>query len=307
MFWFGDLNFRIESLDIRFVKYAIDSNILSQLWEKDQVSWGTVLWGLWLLPALPVQLWHGSWPSLSMGLPWCYGEGTARSRDGLSWSWAHVYCCAVDIGSMDSAVCVAWMNPQSRVGLAAVGQGRLCAGGAAVSGVGQALGAAVLPGSCSFPQLNIAKSTWPVLSGFQEGPLNFPPTFKFDVGTNKYDSRWESSGARVRAGPAGGCLGRGTWEWRGSVPRRALVWVDGWTDGWGRHGMDWGTTAVLVPAQVCPCSRPELCAEASRILSPARARPSAGGGGGGWSPLPSARQEMPLCAPQCQEAETRLD
>uniref|UniRef100_A0A8C6ZZX9 SKICH domain-containing protein n=1 Tax=Nothoprocta perdicaria TaxID=30464 RepID=A0A8C6ZZX9_NOTPE len=34
----------------------------------------------------------------------------------------------------------------------------------------------------------IAKSTWPVLSGFQEGPLNFPPTFKFDVGTNKYDS-----------------------------------------------------------------------------------------------------------------------
>uniref|UniRef100_A0A8V0ZNI5 Inositol polyphosphate-5-phosphatase J n=1 Tax=Gallus gallus TaxID=9031 RepID=A0A8V0ZNI5_CHICK len=72
VFWFGDLNFRIESLDIRFVKYAIDNNILSQLWEKDQ--------------------------------------------------------------------------------------------------------------------LNIAKSTWPVLSGFQEGPLNFPPTFKFDVGTNKYDS-----------------------------------------------------------------------------------------------------------------------
>ncbi|NXE50981.1 PI5PA phosphatase, partial [Casuarius casuarius] len=72
VFWFGDLNFRIESLDIRFVKYAIDSNILSQLWEKDQ--------------------------------------------------------------------------------------------------------------------LNIAKNTWPVLSGFQEGPLNFPPTFKFDVGTNKYDS-----------------------------------------------------------------------------------------------------------------------
>ncbi|KAM6052215.1 phosphatidylinositol 4,5-bisphosphate 5-phosphatase A [Chlamydotis macqueenii] len=72
VFWFGDLNFRIESLDIRFVKYAIDSNILSQLWEKDQ--------------------------------------------------------------------------------------------------------------------LNIAKTTWPVLSGFQEGPLNFPPTFKFDVGTNKYDS-----------------------------------------------------------------------------------------------------------------------
>ncbi|XP_067406283.1 phosphatidylinositol 4,5-bisphosphate 5-phosphatase A [Emydura macquarii macquarii] len=72
VFWFGDLNFRIESLDIRFVKYAVDNSILSQLWEKDQ--------------------------------------------------------------------------------------------------------------------LNIAKGTWPILSGFQEGPLNFPPTFKFDVGTNQYDT-----------------------------------------------------------------------------------------------------------------------
>lgn len=72
VFWFGDLNFRIESLDIRFVKYAIANSLLSQLWEKDQ--------------------------------------------------------------------------------------------------------------------LNIAKSTWPILSGFQEGPLNFPPTFKFDVGTNQYDT-----------------------------------------------------------------------------------------------------------------------
>ncbi|KAJ7309577.1 hypothetical protein JRQ81_007628 [Phrynocephalus forsythii] len=72
VFWLGDLNFRIESLDIRFVKYAIDNNILHQLWEKDQ--------------------------------------------------------------------------------------------------------------------LNIAKSTWPVLKGFQEGALNFPPTFKFDVGTNMYDT-----------------------------------------------------------------------------------------------------------------------
>uniref|UniRef100_A0ACB8FXX3 Phosphatidylinositol 4,5-bisphosphate 5-phosphatase A n=1 Tax=Sphaerodactylus townsendi TaxID=933632 RepID=A0ACB8FXX3_9SAUR len=72
VFWFGDLNFRIETLDIRFVKYAIDNNILHQLWEKDQ--------------------------------------------------------------------------------------------------------------------LNIAKSTWPILKGFQEGSLNFPPTFKFDVGTNMYDT-----------------------------------------------------------------------------------------------------------------------
>lgn len=54
---------------------------------------------------------------------------------------------------------------------------------------GLAMGAAVLLDVLSSPQLNIAKSTWPVLRGFQEGPLNFPPTFKFDVGTNKYDSR----------------------------------------------------------------------------------------------------------------------
>ncbi|KAL7986699.1 hypothetical protein Chor_012982 [Crotalus horridus] len=37
VFWFGDLNFRIDSLDIRYVKYAIDNSILHQLWEKDQV------------------------------------------------------------------------------------------------------------------------------------------------------------------------------------------------------------------------------------------------------------------------------
>lgn len=38
-------------------------------------------------------------------------------------------------------------------------------------------------------QLNMAKNIWPILKGFQEGPLNFAPTFKFDVGTNKYDTR----------------------------------------------------------------------------------------------------------------------
>nr|XP_048305941.1 phosphatidylinositol 4,5-bisphosphate 5-phosphatase A [Myodes glareolus] len=72
VFWFGDLNFRIESYDLHFVKFAIDSNQFHQLWEKDQ--------------------------------------------------------------------------------------------------------------------LNMAKNTWPILKGFQEGPLNFAPTFKFDVGTNKYDT-----------------------------------------------------------------------------------------------------------------------
>ncbi|ELW66550.1 phosphatidylinositol 4,5-bisphosphate 5-phosphatase A isoform X1 [Tupaia chinensis] len=72
VFWFGDLNFRIESYDLHFVKLAIDNDQLQQLWEKDQ--------------------------------------------------------------------------------------------------------------------LNMAKNTWPILKGFQEGPLNFAPTFKFDVGTNKYDT-----------------------------------------------------------------------------------------------------------------------
>ncbi|XP_064530568.1 phosphatidylinositol 4,5-bisphosphate 5-phosphatase A isoform X1 [Pseudopipra pipra] len=120
VFWFGDLNFRIESLDICFVKYAIDSNVLSQLWEKDQ--------------------------------------------------------------------------------------------------------------------LNIAKSTWPVLRGFQEGPLNFPPTFKFDVGTNKYDSS-----AKKRK-PA--------WTdrilWKIKSPSKGL--------GAGRHRPSRG---VLSVSQLCYCSHME--------------------------------------------------
>ncbi|NXR39331.1 PI5PA phosphatase, partial [Zosterops hypoxanthus] len=120
VFWFGDLNFRIESLDICFVKYAIDSNVLSQLWEKDQ--------------------------------------------------------------------------------------------------------------------LNIAKSTWPVLRGFQEGPLNFPPTFKFDVGTNKYDSS-----AKKRK-PA--------WTdrilWKIKPPGKGL--------GTGGHQP---TQGVLTVSQLCYCSHME--------------------------------------------------
>ncbi|MFT7805124.1 phosphatidylinositol 4,5-bisphosphate 5-phosphatase A-like [Arapaima gigas] len=72
VFWFGDLNFRIEVYDIQFVKNAIDNNKLSQLWEKDQ--------------------------------------------------------------------------------------------------------------------LNMAKACEQVLEGFLEGPLKFPPTYKFDVGTNTYDT-----------------------------------------------------------------------------------------------------------------------
>ncbi|XP_072342294.1 phosphatidylinositol 4,5-bisphosphate 5-phosphatase A [Scyliorhinus torazame] len=72
VFWFGDLNFRIEQYDIRFVKSAIERNKLGLLWEKDQ--------------------------------------------------------------------------------------------------------------------LNIAKAIEPALNGFQEGPLNFRPTYKYDVGTNTFDT-----------------------------------------------------------------------------------------------------------------------
>ncbi|XP_047424877.1 inositol polyphosphate 5-phosphatase K [Mugil cephalus] len=72
VFWFGDLNFRIEDYDIHVVKCAIDSNKLPLLWERDQ--------------------------------------------------------------------------------------------------------------------LNMAKNTEPILEGFLEGPLKFPPTYKFDVGTHTYDT-----------------------------------------------------------------------------------------------------------------------
>ncbi|XP_041826092.1 inositol polyphosphate 5-phosphatase K [Melanotaenia boesemani] len=72
VFWFGDLNFRIEDYDIHVVKCAIDSNKLPLLWERDQ--------------------------------------------------------------------------------------------------------------------LNMAKNTESILEGFMEGQLNFPPTYKFDVGTHTYDT-----------------------------------------------------------------------------------------------------------------------
>ncbi|XP_042158166.1 inositol polyphosphate 5-phosphatase K [Oncorhynchus tshawytscha] len=37
-------------------------------------------------------------------------------------------------------------------------------------------------------QLNIAKNSESILDGFLEGPLKFPPTYKFDVGTHTYDT-----------------------------------------------------------------------------------------------------------------------
>ncbi|KAM4617063.1 phosphatidylinositol 4,5-bisphosphate 5-phosphatase A [Polymixia lowei] len=72
VFWFGDLNFRIDDLEMQVVKSAIENNKLSMLWEKDQ--------------------------------------------------------------------------------------------------------------------LNMAKDSETVLEGFLEGPLKFPPTYKFDVGTDTYDT-----------------------------------------------------------------------------------------------------------------------
>lgn len=48
--------------------------------------------------------------------------------------------------------------------------------------------------SCDFHsrplQLNMAKNTESILEGFIEGPLQFPPTYKFDVGTHTYDTRF---------------------------------------------------------------------------------------------------------------------
>lgn len=137
MFWFGDLNFRIESLDIRFVKYAIDSNILSQLWEKDQVGWMGVLLSLgWALSGVrlcqncPHSCGTGHVPSLPMGykepcLSWPCGEGVAQSQDGLYGRWAHAPFTSVlgragGIGSMD--LLLAW-HGQTLTGLAAMGQG----------------------------------------------------------------------------------------------------------------------------------------------------------------------------------------
>lgn len=38
-------------------------------------------------------------------------------------------------------------------------------------------------------QLNIAKKRESVMDEFVEGPLSFPPTYKFDVGTHTYDTR----------------------------------------------------------------------------------------------------------------------
>uniref|UniRef100_A0A3B4VAN3 Phosphatidylinositol 4,5-bisphosphate 5-phosphatase A-like n=1 Tax=Seriola dumerili TaxID=41447 RepID=A0A3B4VAN3_SERDU len=99
VFWFGDLNFRIDDLDMQVVKSAIDNNKFPMLWEKDQ--------------------------------------------------------------------------------------------------------------------LNMAKDSETVLEGFQEGPLKFSPTYKFDVGTNTYDT----SGKKRK--PA--WTDRILWRLRATAPAGAVL------------------------------------------------------------------------------------
>ena len=137
VFWFGDLNFRIESLDIRFVKYAIDSNILSQLWEKDQVrALGDTVepllgpeWHL-ALAKLPVQLWdrarplaaHGAQRALAL---WGRG-GTVPGWFSWELGTHFLYWCARKSWGnwvYELAARMAWTNPESCVGLPAMGQG----------------------------------------------------------------------------------------------------------------------------------------------------------------------------------------
>ena len=127
-------------------------------------------------------------------LSWPCGEGAAQSQGGLYGSWARASFTSV-LGRAGAlwTCCLRGMDkPQELCGAGSSGAGMtVCWGWRGLGGLqrGLAMEAGALPDLLSFPQLNIAKSTWPVLSGFQEGPLNFPPTFKFDVGTNKYDSR----------------------------------------------------------------------------------------------------------------------
>ncbi|KAG9263350.1 inositol polyphosphate 5-phosphatase K [Astyanax mexicanus] len=81
-------------------------------------------------------------------------------------------------------------------------------------------------------QLNMAKNSESILDGFLEGPLNFPPTYKFDVGTHTYDTsakkrkpawtdrilwRLRSTGSPVPSHSA--ALQRGLTSWLGGATR----------------------------------------------------------------------------------------
>ncbi|XP_044053303.1 phosphatidylinositol 4,5-bisphosphate 5-phosphatase A [Siniperca chuatsi] len=120
VFWFGDLNFRIDDLDMQVVKSAIDNNKFPMLWEKDQ--------------------------------------------------------------------------------------------------------------------LNMAKDSETVLEGFQEGPLKFSPTYKFDVGTNTYDT----SGKKRK--PA--WTDRILWRLRATAPTAAALSA-------GKRGSISGLTSGTKVTQHC--------------------------------------------------------
>ncbi|XP_062870417.1 inositol polyphosphate 5-phosphatase K [Trichomycterus rosablanca] len=81
-------------------------------------------------------------------------------------------------------------------------------------------------------QLNIAKTSESVFEGFIEGPLHFPPTYKFDVGTHTYDTsakkrkpawtdrilwRLRKTGSPLPSHSA--CLQRGLTSWLGGITR----------------------------------------------------------------------------------------
>lgn len=103
MFWFGDLNFRIQDHGIHFVRSCISSQNYNLLWSKDQVR---------PAPEALAPLNH-------------QGEESA--------------------GMYDQTLC-------------------LC-------------------------QLNVLKDKEELLQQFEEGPLEFQPTYKFDLNSDTYDSR----------------------------------------------------------------------------------------------------------------------
>lgn len=58
VFWFGDLNFRIDDLEMQVVKSAIDNNKFSILWEKDQVKPNIYMYAI-IVPQL-ICMWPSS-------------------------------------------------------------------------------------------------------------------------------------------------------------------------------------------------------------------------------------------------------
>uniref|UniRef100_A0A3Q3JFY4 Phosphatidylinositol 4,5-bisphosphate 5-phosphatase A n=1 Tax=Monopterus albus TaxID=43700 RepID=A0A3Q3JFY4_MONAL len=84
-------------------------------------------------------------------------------------------------------------------------------------------------------QLNMAKDSETVLEGFQEGPLKFPPTYKFDVGTNTYDTGKKRKPAWTD---------RILWRLRVTAPAGAALSA-------GKHGSLSGLTSGTKVTQHC--------------------------------------------------------